>query len=69
MTCCELLAKNATVDLKASVFENYHNDREVCYKAVEDYCNTHGVYTDKGISDVMALIYDGFNGFSVDTDA
>ena len=65
---CETLAANASLDLKALVFAEYHNDREVCYKGVEDYCNNNGVYTDGSIANVMELIYEGFNGLSVDND-
>lgn len=61
MTVCETLAENASLDVKASVFENYHNDREVCYKLVEDHCNNNGVYTDGSIAKVMELIYENMN--------
>lgn len=58
---CETLANDASVELKAIVFAEYHNDREVCYKAVEDYCNNNNIYTDGSIARVMELIYEGFS--------
>ena len=63
---CETLAANASLDLKSLVFAEYQNDREVCYKGVEEYCNENGIYTDGSIARVMELIYEGF---SVDNDA
>lgn len=60
---CETLAANASVELKALVFAEYHNNREVCYKGVEDYCNTNGIYTDGSIARVMELIYESENDF------
>lgn len=57
---CETLANNASTEIKASVFENYHNDREICYKVVENYCNDNGIYTDGSIARVMELIFEAF---------
>lgn len=57
---CETLADNAPIEVKASVFEHYNNDREVCYKAVENYCNDNFIYTDGSIARVMELIYEAF---------
>jgi hypothetical protein len=58
MTITEKVASLASVDLKAVVWLEYHNDREVAYKAVEDFCNGHDLYTDGAISNVMELIYE-----------
>jgi hypothetical protein len=52
------IAKQASTDLKALVWAEYHNDREVAYKAVAEYCATHDIYTDGSISQVMYWIYE-----------
>lgn len=57
MTLAETLALNAPLELKATVWLEYHNDREVAYKAVEDYCFSNNIFTDGSISNVMAHIY------------
>jgi hypothetical protein len=61
MSICEQLAESASVDVKALVFAEYHNNREACYKEVENHCNNNGVYTDGSIAEVMRLIYENFN--------
>jgi hypothetical protein len=58
MSIAEDLATNAPLELKATVFLEYHNNREVAYKAVESYCNDNCIYTDGSIAKVMSLIYD-----------
>lgn len=58
MTITEQVASLASIDLKATVWLEYHNDREVAYKAVEELCNANDLYTDGAISRVMEIIYE-----------
>lgn len=57
MTLTETLALNAPLEIKATVWLEYHNDREVAYKAVEDYCAAHDIFTDGSITNVMTHIF------------
>jgi hypothetical protein len=58
MSITEDLATNAPLEVKATVFAEYHNDREVAYKAVENYCNDNLIYSDGSIAKVMEMIYE-----------
>ena len=58
MSITEQVASLASTDLKATVWLEYHNDREVAYAAVEALCNEHDLYSDAAISRVMELIYE-----------
>ena len=62
------LATNAPLEVKAIVFAEYHNNREVAYKAVESYCNDNFIYTDGSIAEVMSLIYENFAVDFTETD-
>jgi len=62
MTLSESLALNAPLEVKALVWAEYHNDREVAYKAVEDYCFSNNIFTDGSITNVMNQIYHNVDG-------
>jgi hypothetical protein len=58
MTITEQVASLASLDLKATVWLEYHNERQVAYDAVELLCNDNGLYSDGAISRVMEIIYE-----------
>lgn len=63
MSALRTCAEAASPELKALVFLEYHNHREVAYRAVEDHANNHGFFNDAAVTNIMKMIADDYEGW------
>ena len=63
MSALRTCADQASTELKAVVFLEYHNNREAAYRAVEDHANNCGFFTDAAVTNIMKMIAGDYEGW------
>jgi hypothetical protein len=63
MSALRTCAEAASTELKALVFLEYQNSREIAYRAVEDHANNYGFFTDAAVTNIMKMIAGDYEGW------